>query len=249
MSNDTTPKTIANPAAQKATRVAPSTEAKEKKPTRVERAKEGSAHLRGTIAEVLHDTETTGFKFEDEQLLKFHGIYQQKNRDNRKDRTHKFMLRTCTPGGRITGAQYLVFDDLAEKYAGGTLRLVLDRAVSDGAGAGENGGGVTLQDCEAVSREASALLDVEDFASGHYVLEVSSPGLDREFYRESDYERFAGQRVRVTWRDPTTGAKRTDLGTLTAADLGQGDIALENDGHLMTIRLSDVITTRLEPDF
>lgn len=136
---------------------------------------------------------------------------------------------------------------LAARFAGSVLRLVLDHDNGDG--------GVTLKECEQVSREASALLDVEDFASGHYVLEVSSPGLDREFYRESDYQRFAGRQVKVTWRDPETAAKRTDVGTLDNVD-GDGDgdgddklFTLTTDASTLTIRLSDVITTRLEPVF
>lgn len=133
---------------------------------------------------------------------------------------------------------------LAARFAGSVLRLVVDR--EDGGGAG-----VTLQDCARVSREASALLDVEDFAKGHYVLEVSSPGLDREFYRESDYERFAGNKVKVTWRHPNTGARRTDIGVLgrTEEQAGGKQVELDTETGSLTIRLQDVITTRLEPDF
>lgn len=130
---------------------------------------------------------------------------------------------------------------LAARFAGNVLQVVLDR---------ENGdGGVTLEDCERVSRETSALLDVEDFASGRYVLEVSSPGLDREFYRDSDYERFAGRQVKVTWRDPETAAKRTDVGTLDRLDDTGRLFTLTTDASTLTIRLSDVVTTRLEPVF
>lgn len=57
--------------------------------------------------------------------------------------------------------------------------------------------GVTLEDCTLVSHQVSAWLDVEDPVPGEYDLEVSSPGLDRKFYRESDYEKFLGRLVRV----------------------------------------------------
>lgn len=128
---------------------------------------------------------------------------------------------------------------LAARFAGSVLRLVVDREQ-----------GVTVEDCARVSREASALLDVEDFASGRYVLEVSSPGLDREFYRESDYERFRGQRVKVTWRDPSSGTRRTVVGTLEDfAGEPEKRIELASDGGKLDIRLSDVVTTRLEPVF
>jgi ribosome maturation factor RimP len=89
---------------------------------------------------------------------------------------------------------------------GGVLRIFIDRP--------ERPGGVDLSDCETVSKQVSALLDVLDFGPGRYVLEVSSPGLDRRLYRPRDYERFAGSLARVTHRDPETGRKRTDVGRL-----------------------------------
>src|SRR5207245_4477196 len=58
-------------------------------------------------------------------------------------------------------------------------------------------GGVTLEDCEMVSQQISALLDVEDVVPSEYELQVSSPGLDRKFYRDSDYQKFLGRLVRV----------------------------------------------------
>lgn len=62
-------------------------------------------------------------------------------------------------------------------------------------------GGVTLEDCQSVSRQAGVLLDVEDLISGRYVLEVSSPGLDRPLFRVEDYRRFAGREVRLVTRE------------------------------------------------
>src|SRR5213078_1887561 len=58
-------------------------------------------------------------------------------------------------------------------------------------------GGVMLADCELVSHQVSAFLDVEDVVPAEYELEVSSPGLDRKFYKESDYVKFIGRLVRV----------------------------------------------------
>jgi ribosome maturation factor RimP len=58
-------------------------------------------------------------------------------------------------------------------------------------------GGVTLEDCALISNQVSAWLDVEDPVPGKYELQVSSPGLDRKFYRESDYQKFLGRLVRV----------------------------------------------------
>jgi ribosome maturation factor RimP len=75
-----------------------------------------------------------------------------------------------------------------------TVRLVLDRE-----------GGVSLGDCESVSRQASALLDTYDPFPGRWELEVTSPGVERKFYQERDWERFAGQPVRVRLRPTWTG--------------------------------------------
>src|ERR1700758_1273542 len=64
-------------------------------------------------------------------------------------------------------------------------------------------GGVTHEDCANLSREVATILDVEDAVpGGSYLLEVSSPGLDRKLTRPADYERFAGSRVKLTTREP-----------------------------------------------
>ncbi|HKW66972.1 MAG TPA: ribosome maturation factor RimP [Terriglobales bacterium] len=67
-------------------------------------------------------------------------------------------------------------------------------------------GGVTHEDCANVSHEVGTILDVEDAVpGGSYLLEVSSPGLDRQLVRPADYERFAGSLVKVTTREPVEG--------------------------------------------
>ena len=67
-------------------------------------------------------------------------------------------------------------------------------------------GGVTHEDCANVSREVGTILDVEEAVpGGSYVLEVSSPGLDRKLSRPADFERFRGSRVKLTTRDPVNG--------------------------------------------
>jgi ribosome maturation factor RimP len=68
--------------------------------------------------------------------------------------------------------------------------------------------GVTHEDCSSFSREFGTILDVEDAVpGGTYVLEVSSPGLDRKLSRPSDYERFAGSRVKLMTREPVNGKR------------------------------------------
>src|SRR5450631_3509664 len=91
--------------------------------------KENSRYLRGTLAdELAKDSER--FNDQDKQLIKFHGSYQQDNRDARKDRhregagkSYMFMVRCKIPGGKITASQYLAMDQIAEQYANGTLRI------------------------------------------------------------------------------------------------------------------------------
>jgi sulfite reductase (ferredoxin) len=97
--------------------------------SKVERNKAESRHLRGKIALELAQP-TRHFSEEQVQLLKFHGTYQQDQRDERKvrnsagaERAYQFMVRSRIPGGVLTAAQYLVEDDLAEKYGNGTLRI------------------------------------------------------------------------------------------------------------------------------
>jgi ribosome maturation factor RimP len=126
------------------------------------------------------------------------------------------------------------------QFRGGVLRLVVDRS-----------GGVTLEDCQSVSRQTSALLDVVDFGLGRYTLEVSSPGLDRQFYRESDFERFCGEKIRVTWHDPEMPHKRTDIGTLVeySADRGEILLTVSPGDETFQIPLKHIQLARLEPEY
>lgn len=97
--------------------------------SKVEHIKLNSQHLRGSISEQLQ-TETSHFTEEEVQLIKFHGIYQQEDRDARQQRktahaekAYQFMVRSRIPGGALTAEQYLVQDTLSEQYASGTLRI------------------------------------------------------------------------------------------------------------------------------
>ena len=71
-------------------------------------------------------------------------------------------------------------------------------------------GGVTHEDCANLSREVSTILDVEDMVPGSYLLEVSSPGLDRKLSRPTDFERFTGSRVKIMTREPVNGNRHFD---------------------------------------
>ena len=77
--------------------------------------------------------------------------------------------------------------------------------------------GIAVEDCERVSRQSSAVLDVEDAISGEYVLEVSSPGMDRPLYELSQYERYIGEDVSLRLRFAYDG-RRNFKGRLVGVD-------------------------------
>src|SRR5882724_7304313 len=92
--------------------------------TRNEGLKEASPLLAGTIPQTLADNSAERFSDDDYEFLKFHGIYQQDDRDLRKSgKQYVMMVRTKFPGGVLTAPQYLVCDDLASQYGNNTLRI------------------------------------------------------------------------------------------------------------------------------
>src|SRR6185312_13403712 len=98
--------------------------------SRNEGLKENSRFLRGGIADALRDASTGSVPEDDTQLTKFHGIYQQDDRDLRPERAKKrmekafiFMARLRIPGGVLTASQWLALDAVARERANGTLRL------------------------------------------------------------------------------------------------------------------------------
>lgn len=106
--------------------------------------------------------------------------------------------------------------------------------------------GVGLEDCETVSREVSALLDVEDPISGDYTLEVSSPGLDRPLFEAADYSRFDGEAVRVTTLAPVAG-QRKFRGRL--AGVTTEHVRLAVDDREVEIELNNIAKARLDPQW
>lgn len=104
--------------------------------------------------------------------------------------------------------------------------------------------GVGLADCETVSRQISAVLDVEDPVPGHYVLEVSSPGLDRKLKKPAHFQRFLDRDVKVKVRFPVDG-RRNFRGKLTAAS--EESIEVEVDGQAHSLPLATIESARLVP--
>jgi len=86
--------------------------------------KEANPSLAGDIASTLHDEQTEAFSADDQQFIKFHGIYQQDDRDVRKQgKKFIFMVRGVNPGGIISPELYLTYDRLSEEYGNQTLRI------------------------------------------------------------------------------------------------------------------------------
>jgi ribosome maturation factor RimP len=110
-------------------------------------------------------------------------------------------------------------------------------------------GGVMLDDCAALSRELSMILDVEDVIACNYTLEVSSPGLDRPLKKLSDYERFAGRLIKVRTYQPfldDSGNKRkTFLGKLEGLVDGAIKMTL-TEGQTASIPIERVAKANLE---
>ncbi|MCC6558946.1 MAG: ribosome maturation factor RimP [Polyangiaceae bacterium] len=121
---------------------------------------------------------------------------------------------------------------------GWTLRVTIERE-----GTKDAGGGVTLEDCANVSRDASSVLDVEDLIPQHYNLEVSSPGLDRKLRTAAEFVRFAGRTAKVKLARPALDGQRVLRGTLEEAP--EGRVAVLADGKRVEVALEDIVEARL----
>ena len=118
-----------------------------------------------------------------------------------------------------------------------TLRLVVDGPE-----------GVNLDQCAAISRQASALLDVEDPFNHRYTLEVSSPGLDRKLYSSDDYDRFKGQQVRIRMK-PSYRDHRLVVGRLLGLAEDRVQVVPDGEENTIDLPLNEVFETRIEVDW
>ena len=106
--------------------------------------------------------------------------------------------------------------------------------------------GIAVQDCEKVSREVAALLDVEDPIPGRYSLEVSSPGLERPLFTLAHYEQFTGETVKISLYAPQDGRRKFNGEILGVED---GQVKLEQDGSEVLVDLGNIAKARLVPDY
>ncbi len=135
----------------------------------------------------------------------------------------------------VEGLGYELWD--LEYLAGrghGLLRVYIDAAT-----------GITLEDCERVSRAVSEVLDAADPVPGHYTLEVSSPGLERTLRTAGQFARFVGQSVYVELREPLDGRRRYK-GWLRAA--GADTVEIEVDGRRQVLPIAGIRKAHLAPE-
>lgn len=106
--------------------------------------------------------------------------------------------------------------------------------------------GVSLEDCEKVSRQVSAVMDVEDPIDGEYTLEVSSPGLDRPLFTEAHYARYVGETASLRLRIAQAGRRRFK-GVVEKVEAGQ--LQLLVDGQSVSIAVDAIDKGNLEPRY
>ena len=152
--------------------------------------------------------------------------------------------------GRVAGSYGLdIFDvQFRREGQGLVLRVQIDRP-GPAATADES---VSVDDCARISRDLSAILDVEDVVPDAYTLEISSPGLDRPLRSADDYRRFSGRRAKVVMREAVDGQKYFK-GRLSGVDEGgeSGAIVLidAEDGRRHRVPIDVITRANLEVEF
>jgi ribosome maturation factor RimP len=164
----------------------------------------------------------------------------------------------------------MAFDDervrgIADRVAGSRGLEVVDVELRGGGSARmlrvfiDKPGGVTHEDCAEFSREFGTIIDVEDVVPGNtYVLEVSSPGLDRKLFRPADFERFTGSKIKLTTRNPMNGSRHFE-GKLEKFENGRIVLDMtgarkkprpeDQEAQKLEINLADVEKANLVPEF
>lgn len=126
--------------------------------------------------------------------------------------------------------------DYAPRASSSLVRLYIDRADRE----------VSIEDCETVSREVSALFDLNDPIRGQYTLEVSSPGVDRPFFKPVQLSRFLGETVEASLHAPIDGRRRL-TGTVVGVD-GES-VTLDAGGQVLKFEFGQAAKVRLKPDW
>ena len=158
------------------------------------------------------------------------------------------LLRLLEPPIEALGFE-LVDVEFAREGRGGVLRIFIDRppGVAPPLVAPQvpAQGGISVDDCAAVSHAVSAVLESDDPIKGHYTLEVSSPGFDRILRTREHFERFCGERVFAELKLPINGRRRF-VGVLKSVDADS--IVVEVDGQAHSLPLERIQKARLRPE-
>ncbi len=120
-----------------------------------------------------------------------------------------------------------------------TLQIMIER---------EDGINITVDNCADVSRIVSVLLDVDDPIHEPYILEVSSPGLDRPLITKSDFKRFSGSRIKIELKAPYNGSRRFQ-GHLMGIEDDLVKIELDLQKEVAEFAFSDIQKAKLIPDY
>ncbi len=150
---------------------------------------------------------------------------------------------------RVAGAHGLeIFDvQMRRESIGPVLRIVIDRPAPPGDAVQPIDEAVGIQDCQRISEDLSAILDVEDVIDHRYTLEVSSPGLDRPLRGTADYRRFAGRKAKIVLSEPVDGQMHFK-GRLRGVD-GETMLLEDEQGRVHRIPLTAISRGRLEVEF
>ncbi len=147
----------------------------------------------------------------------------------------------------LQGAGFELVDlSFVLEQIGWVLRVQIDHPL------GSNAEPIDLAACEAMSRELSAVLDVEDPIPQAYSLEVSSPGIDRPLRTPAHFAHFTGSEAKVALAIPLhtdTGERRNFKGILRGVDTTAGRVSIECDGHTFALPITDIDHAKLVPDW
>lgn len=146
-------------------------------------------------------------------------------------------------GLELLGVEYL------PAPGGALLRLYID-IPQDAVGDAESPCMVGIEDCESVSREVSAQLDVEDPISSHYTLEVSSPGVDRPLFTPAQFARFLGEQAKIGLKLPQDGRRKLQ-GKIVAVEGERIDVELDAkpEPQRVSVVFENIEKARLVPDW
>ncbi|HEY1554262.1 MAG TPA: ribosome maturation factor RimP [Kofleriaceae bacterium] len=163
---------------------------------------------------------------------------------------HSKLIAIVEPALQAAGFELVDLRFLLEQ-GGWVLRVQISRPLAQATN-GDDETHVDLADCEAMSRELSAVLDVDDPIPQAYSLEVSSPGIDRPLRTEAHFTHFAGSEAKIALAVPLhteAGERRNFKGILRGVDPATARVTIECDGASFALPIADIDSAKLVPDW